>query len=80
MDLFLQLPLTDPAKKSLTGREVLKKLRPIASRPNMEAFDLAVGVDGRELFRPVRNWNNPNWSTEEDKMSKSMTLSLAAYW
>lgn len=62
---FVRLwPLIEPPKKSPMadpGRE-LKRLREIASRPNIATRDLAVGVDGRES-RPVRNWNSPNWWT-----------------
>jgi hypothetical protein len=53
--------LIEPPKKSPmadAGRE-LKRLRDIASRPNIAALDLAVGVEGRDSL-PVRNWKKPN--------------------
>ena len=60
---FVRLwPLIEPPKKSPMadpGRE-LKRLREIASSPNIATRDFAVGVEGRES-RPVRNWNRPNW-------------------
>lgn len=59
---FVRLrPLTEPAKKSPIdepGRE-LKRFLDIASRPKMDAFERAVGVEGRE-FLSVLNWKRPN--------------------
>jgi hypothetical protein len=56
----LRFPLIDPAKKSLIdpGRP-LNKFLEIASRPNIAAFERAVGVEGTE-FPPVLNWKSPN--------------------
>jgi len=54
------LLLMEPPKKSPiadAGRE-LKRFRESASRPNMDTFERAVGVEGLE-FAPVRNSNRP---------------------
>jgi hypothetical protein len=53
----------DPEKKSPIEpplRVEGNRVREMASNPNIDALDLAVGVGGLEFF-PVRNWNNPNW-------------------
>lgn len=59
-DLFLLCPFIDPEKKSPTepGRP-LKRLRDIASRPNIATLERAVGVVGSE-FLPVLNSKRPN--------------------
>ena len=51
-----------PPKKSPIAEAGLLWNKPLdrASKPKMDAFDLAVGVPGTE-FLPVLNWKNPNW-------------------
>jgi hypothetical protein len=53
--LFIEPPKNSPIE---AGRE-LKRFLDIASRPKIEAFDLAVGVPGLEAL-PVLNSNRPN--------------------
>jgi hypothetical protein len=56
--------LMDPPKMSLrpVPGKALKRLREIASSPNIAARErlIAVGVEGTEFF-PVRNLNRPYW-------------------
>ena len=63
VDLDRLCTLTDPPKKSpmVEPGRVLKRLREMASKPNIAAREraLAVGVEGSEFF-PVRNLNKPN--------------------
>ena len=63
-DLVRLRPLIDPPKKSPIEEPglVLNRLREIASRPKIAAFERAVGVPGSELL-PVLNSNKPNWWT-----------------
>jgi hypothetical protein len=62
-DLERREPLMDPPKMSprpVPGK-ALKRLREMASSPNIAARErLIVGVDGIEFF-PVRNLNRPYW-------------------
>lgn len=56
-------PFMDPPKMSLRPApgKALKRLREMASSPNIAARErLIVGVEGTEFF-PVRNLNRPYW-------------------
>jgi hypothetical protein len=63
-DLDRREPFMDPPKMSPRPApgKALKRLREIASSPNIAARErlIAVGVEGTEFF-PVRNLNRPYW-------------------
>lgn len=63
-DLDRREPFMDPPKMSPRPApgKALKRLREIASSPNIAARErlIAVGVEGTEFF-PVRNLNKPYW-------------------
>ena len=63
-DLDRRDPFMDPPKMSprLAPGKALKRLREMASSPNIAARErlIAVGVEGTEFF-PVRNLNSPYW-------------------
>lgn len=65
-DLDRREPFMDPPKMSARPApgNALKRLREIASSPNIAARErlIAVGVEGTEFF-PVRNLNRPYWWT-----------------
>jgi hypothetical protein len=63
-DLDRREPFMDPPKMSPRPApgKALKRLREMASNPNIAARErlVAVGVEGTEFF-PVRNLNRPYW-------------------